>query len=92
MARAALDILDPHIGGTRPHGDAVVAGPHGRSGDRDEARHLDMDTVGVGAVARCCDGCTLQCDATASEDGHVEELAVDQLYATQQEVLRLPNS
>lgn len=89
MPRAAFYVLDPDVGRSRSQGDAVVAGPHRGSSDRDGAGHLDVDAIGVGAVPGGSDRCTPHCDASAGEDGHLEDLAVEQTYAAQQDVFRL---
>lgn len=51
MSCSAIDLLDPVVGGSFAHGDAVVAGLYSGVDHGHVARFLDVDAVGVGAVA-----------------------------------------
>lgn len=55
MSWAAIDLLEPVIGGSFAHGDPVVAGLYAGVDHGHVARFLDVDAVGVGAmmVAPC---------------------------------------
>lgn len=87
MTRATLDVLDPDIGGTFAHGDAVIAGPDGASGDGHEARLLDVDAIGVRTVFWRGDLRTPYRHAGAAKDRDVEDFAVHQCQATDHDVL-----
>lgn len=76
MSWAAIDLLDPEIGRARPDRDAVVTRPNARAGNGHACGHLDMDSVGVGAISQCSDLDILYRDVAAAVDHNVVELAV----------------
>ena len=68
MTRTAVNFLNPDIGRPRSHGNAVITSPHGAILNGDEARHLDMDAIGVGAFIWGGDRCTFNRHAGAAKN------------------------
>lgn len=76
MPRAAVNALDPDAGCSFAHRDAVVSCLYGGTGDGHVTGLLDVDAVGVGAIAWRSDLESLERDVPAGEDQNVEHLAV----------------
>ena len=76
MARATNNVLNPQVLGAGADGDAVVPGSDGGVLDDDIGGELDMDAVGVGAVAARNDVDPLKAHILGGVYHNVEHLAV----------------
>ena len=76
MARATGNMFNPQVLGTGADGDAVIAGFDGGTLDDNVSRELDVDAVGVGAVAVGDDFNSLNLNVGAGIYHNVEHLAV----------------
>src|SRR4051812_7452321 len=88
MARSAVYALDPDAGRPRAHRYAIVAGPYDVPIQRDMVGHLDVDSIGVGAVSRRCNLRVPDRYAAAPKDQYVKQLAVQRCYPADEHICR----